>query len=307
MASLAAIILAPCLAFAASADTKPTDVVETKPDTHLLVYKFKQGQPVHYEVSQRTARDSRVASQVQVIRERITEKKHLSVIETRDDGSFVLKIEFDHVVMEADLSGKKVLFDSSKPSKEDPPGFGHVRKSLEKAQYHVHFAPNGKLLGIKRLSNAKSGDGKKAGKNDDGSSQLVVFPEEPIKVGSSWKEEYVVKLPMTQDIVRSITILRTYRLSSVRNGIARINFATSLKTPVRSPEILARLIQATPSGTVEFDIDSGQIVRRSLRVDETVLNHSGAQSMLKTVSKRFEKLVRQPAAAADQKTASTEE
>ena len=244
---------------------------------------------------------------MQVIKERINVRKHLTVVETRDDGSFVLKTEFDRVVMEADLSGKKVVFDSDKPRKEDPPGFGHVRKSLAKPRYHVHFAANGKLLGVKRLSNAKSGDEKKAGKSDDGSSQLVVFPTEPIKVGSSWKEEYVVKLPMTKEIVRSITILRTYRLSSVKDGIARINFATSLKTPVRSPEILARLVQATPSGSVEFDIEAGQIVRRSLRVDETVLNHSGSQSMLKTVSKRFEKCVSPPATAASQKTASAEE
>lgn len=305
MAPLAAMVLAPCFVL-----PLPIEDVADRPaaptDAYVLVYKFKKDQPVHYMVTQHTTRDSRQGPQAQIIRERIHEKKHLAVVEVRSDGSFVLKTVFDQVQMHADLSGKKVSFDSSKPRQEDPPGFGHFRDSISRPRFHVHFAANGKLLGVKRLSTAKGADGKSAGKSGDGSSYLVVFPKQPIEVGETWKEEYVVKIPMSRDITRSITILRTYRLNSVKDGLAKITFASSLKTPVRSPEILAKLIQAAPSGTVEFDIEAGQIVRRSMRVDETVLNHSGPQSMLQTVSRRLEKRVASQAES-EVKVADTED
>lgn len=264
---------------------------DQQPQTWKLVYKFEEGLPVHYSVEQSTTRQSRQQSATQLVRDKVREQKHLAVADVREDGSFVLRTVFDRVRMEADFGAKKVNFDSDKPASEDPPGFARFRKSIARPQFEVHFAANGKLLAVRRLSSARTSDAKSAGRNNDGSSFLVVFPEKALQVGDTWREEYSVALPLGQGIIQNVEILRTYRLHAVKDGIAELTFASSLKTPIRNPEILAKLVQSTPSGTIRFDLERGQIVERRMKVDKTVLNHSGPGSVLHTISQRVERRV----------------
>jgi hypothetical protein len=299
MPSIAATLLAPLLVLPMADEASVEKAKPTEPVAYTLQYKFEKGDAVHYAVTHSTNTTSQLAEQKQLITERVNARKHIQVVDAKEDGSFVLQTVFDHVVMEADMGAKKVRFDSKKPSKEDPPGFGAFRQKIEKPRFHVQVKPSGALVGIRRLAAAGSAKAEDAGKSGDGSSFLVVFPEKDIKVGSTWREDYTVRVPMTQEIIRTITIMRTYRLNSVKDGIAKISFGSSLKTPVRDPGVLAKLIQSTPSGTVEFDIDAGKIVKRTMKVDEMVLNHSGAQSMLKTASRRVELLVQRTASKAD--------
>ncbi len=297
--SLLLSILAPCLTYCADDITPPQDT----PPAYQLVYKFQAGQSVHYDVTQSTTRRSMQATQAQLIHDRVHEKKHILVVEVGDDGTFVLKTVFDRVQMTADFGAKKVQFDSDLPASQDPPGFTHFRESISHPGFHVRFAPNGRLIAVRRLATSGPAAARAAGKNNDGSSFLVVFPERALHIDDSWREEYHVTLPLTSTMKRKIEILRTYRLRAVKDGIATITYASSFKTPVRNPEILARLLQSTPSGTIEFDIDAGHIVSRTSRVDETVLNPNGPQSMLHTVSSRVEKRVLH---APQQQTAQTD-
>ncbi|MFK7821001.1 MAG: DUF6263 family protein [Planctomycetaceae bacterium] len=307
MLSIAASLLAPIIVLSAPDDAATEKVQPSEPVAYELKYKFKKGDSVFYAVSHSTNTTSQLAQQKQVITERVRERKHIVVTETADDGSFVLQTVFDHVVMEADMGSKKVRFDSKKPPKHDPPGFGAFRKKIEKPRFQVQIKPSGALIAIRRLAAAGSSSAESAGKSGDGSSFLVVFPDRPLKVGTTWREDYSVRLPMTQEIVRKITIMRTYRLNSVKDGVAHISFGSSLKTPVKDPAVLAKLVQSTPSGTVEFDIEAGQIVKRTMKVDEMVLNHSGPQSMLKTSSRRIEKRVAPREATEVSKEAATAE
>lgn len=302
MSPLVATILAPCFVLSAAEDVGTADKAEKPSNEYRLVYKFKKGQQIHYEVSQVTKRTSRKGPAQQIVKDTVREQKHLTVVDVNDDGSFVLKTVFDRVRMEAKLDEKMVSFDSRKPKSEDPAGFAAFRKQIAKPRFHVLFQANGKLKAVRRLAAAKGADQDSAGKSNDGSSYLVVFPEKLVKVGSAWRELYTVRLPVSRESTRTIEVLRTYRLNSIEDGVAKITFASSLKTPVRNPELLAKLVQAAPSGTIDFDIENGLILKRTMRVDETVLNHSGPQSLLHTVSKRLEKQVSAPA---DPKTAST--
>lgn len=301
MSPLVATILAPCFVLPTAPDVESDTSAKPVPE-YQLVYKFRKGQEVHYEVSQTTKRLSRQSQAQQLVTDTVREDKHLSVVDVTDDGSFVLKTVFERVRMNADFGNKKVVFDSQKPKTEDPPGFARFRKQISKPQFHVLFEPTGKLKAVRRLAAGKGADDKSAGKGNDGSSFLVVFPKDPVKIGGTWREEYTVKLPISRELIRSIEVLRTYRLNTVKDGIAKISFASSLKTPVKNPEFLAKLVQVAPSGTIEFDIDDGVIAKRTIRVDKTVLNHSGPGSLLQTVSKRVEKRVM----PTEQKTASTE-
>ncbi len=275
----------------------PTDSETSAKDGYTLAYKFEKGQSVYYHVLQKTMRQSQIPGQQQVVRERVMEKKHYRVVAVRDDGSFVLETVFDQVQMDASFGDdKKVSFDSLKPKSQDPPGFGTFRRMTAKPQYQVHFEPNGKLKSVRRLYATKAGK-----ESSKGHSYLVVFPDRPLRVGETWREEYPIKLPLSKDIMRKIVILRTYRLNSVEDGIAEISFASSLQSKVIDPAMLARLSQSTPSGSIRFDTEAGQIVSRSLKSDKTILNALGPKTLVRTVNNRNEKRITK----ADLKTAAT--
>lgn len=305
------------------AQATKTDESQTTAEAseYQLRYKFRKGDIAHYEVNQKIVRTSTTGPRKEVTKEAIYEKKRLVVTDTRPDGSFLVQTVFDHVKMAAMFGSKVTMqFDSSKPKSSDPPGFAAARKSIENPEFRVWFKPTGAQERVVRLDRNgeekaedkrdESNKGKaaedrsakeKAAKDADGSGFLLIFPDRPLKVGDTWRREYTVKVQISKDIKRRITILRTYRLNSVEDGIADISFASSLKTPVVRPDTLAQLAQTRPSGKVKFHINSGRIVSRSLRIEDTVLNHAGPKSMLHTTLKRTEQQIAPP--AADSKTA----
>ena len=273
---------------------KPDTNVDA-PATYSLAYKFRKGDKLHYSVLQKTTHDSRQKQFQQTVREKVVENKHYAVVEVRDDGTFVLQTVFDRIQMEADFGPKKqVVFDSNKPAAADPPGFKSFRRLTARPQYNVTFKPNGELRSVRRLAGASSKQNS-AGKDGSGASYLVILPDEPIRVGETWRQLYNVKVPVGEGIIRRIEILRTYRLNSVENNIARISYATSINSRITDPNTLALLSRAEPTGEVVFDIEAGRILGRTMKSDKTILNAAGPNSLVRVVSSRVERIAEEEA------------
>ena len=106
------------------------------------------------------------------------------------------------------------------------------------------------------------------------------LPENAVAVGDTWREIMPVNVRITEEFSRTINILRTFRLESVENGIAKISFRSSVEAAVKTPTMRAQLIKATPKGTLTFDIERGVMVKREIRYDETVLDALGPNSVV---------------------------
>ncbi|MFM8478098.1 MAG: hypothetical protein ACKOEO_20115, partial [Planctomycetaceae bacterium] len=85
--------------------------------------------------------------------------------------------------------------------------------------------------------------------------------------------------------------LRTYRLDKLTGDMAQISFRSSLRSPSRSTVIHSQLIQATPSGSFEFDVRRGVMLSREFRYSETVIGALGAESLLASVGTQTEVLL----------------
>ena len=134
------------------------------------------------------------------------------------------------------------------------------------------------------------------GPSDSSQNFLIVLPDKPVKIGDSWTDTIQVKVNITNDIRRTIRLLRTYQLTAVSQGIADISLATSIVDPIRTPSIRAQLIQREPTGKIQFDINRGLIVYRESTIDKTVFEPFGPKSALHAVSRRVERLMEPPAA-----------
>ena len=119
----------------------------------------------------------------------------------------------------------------------------------------------------------------------------MTLPEHSVRIGDTWKETVNVPVRVTKEINRQVPILRTFRLDAVDNGIATISFRASIETPIKGASVRSQLIQATPRGTISFDIERGIMLRRLMRYNETVLGALGNESVLSSVGTNTETLL----------------
>ncbi len=128
---------------------------------------------------------------------------------------------------------------------------------------------------------------------------LVTLPEEPVKIGESWRERYKISVLIDGKIPLPIQMLRQYTLKSVERNRATISLTTSVLTPVTDPKISAQLAvqQSRSTGTILFDLKRGMMISREVKSDERAIGFSGPDSSLHAVSVLTEQFVSPPAIA----------
>jgi hypothetical protein len=129
----------------------------------------------------------------------------------------------------------------------------------------------------------------------DPGSFLMLLPDAPISIGGTWKEEFQVQVRGGESLQLPVQILRTYRLESVEDGIARVTFRSSVRTPLRGTVIRSQLIQATPSGSFLLDINRGRMLQREFRWNETVIGALGPESILSSHGTQTDELLQSAA------------
>ena len=67
--------------------------------------------------------------------------------------------------------------------------------------------------------------------------------------------------------------------------------STSVISRVVSAQVKTQLMQATPQGKIEFDIEKGRVLRRELNFDSSVLGAFGSGTMLSAKGQTIEELL----------------
>ena len=290
---------------------KPDDVktraVADNGQAHVLAYKFRTNDVVSYEVVHlmeiTTTKD--VTSETAANESRAD--KHYRVVSVDRDGNAILELMIDRVRMSAKFgNAEPVKFDSDKPN-ETPPQFKHVEKSVGKPLARIKVSPSGQLIStVELLPELQEAQGE----SEASRNFLVVFPERPLRVGDSWKDEpnLQVRVTVGNTLTRNVEVMRRYELVSVDGNLATIRVRNSILTPVREAAMRAQLIQRSPEGVIVFDMEKGLLVSRTQTINKTEIGVFGDNSSMRAVSDRTEVLVpgkavaRKPGAAADSST-----
>lgn len=273
--------------------------------THRLVYRFRPGQELRYESDLRSSMEVRKGEAIQIVENRSVTTKRVRVVSVEEDGSALLEPVIERVRM-------MVQFDDAPPARFDsdssdtpPRQFQEVRKKVGRRTARLRIAPHGELLEVTRFDD----DGKPAEtKPDQPESEseppadaadrpdfqaddniLALLPRQPVAIGHVWKERFDVKVRVDRTIERTATLQRQFELKKVEGHLATIGVKIAIITPIADPAILAQLIQRTPSGTIEFDIERGEIVGRTMRQDQTIYGAIGPTSTLRAASKLVER------------------
>lgn len=266
----------------ASEATDKADVSSQPSETFLLRYRFEPGETLRYEMVNQLMQQGVVGAVSKIDTTKIQQKRIFTIGEVDENGNADASMQFEHVRMEIQSNDQEPeIFDSTMPPEKVSKKFQGTARQLSGA------APKYTLLAE---GTPVSEDGIQEITEGGQASFMIPLPDHEISVGESWKVNMIINVRIGEGVKRDITLLRTYQLKSVDDGIATIGFSTSVISPVKVPAVKAQLLQATPQGEMLFDIAKGQLLRKEMRIDRMVMGALGPGTMLSAKSSTIETL-----------------
>lgn len=266
---------------------------------YQLQYRFQPNQFVYYEVTQAMTITAETGSYKNTARHDAQTIKHFRVLSVDESRQATIEAVIDQTRMEARFSegdppveSPAVLFDSTS-GQPAPQQFQSVEAAIGKPTVRMLVSATGELLKVQNLQTA-SPNGAPAIDDQNAKNFLIILPASPVKVGDVWKDKITVPVTVSPGLHQPITLQRQYTLAEVRGSIAVLELKTSVLTPVNDSRLEAQLIQRTPRGKIEFDMERGLILSQNLTIQGESLNAGGNSVKLKAASQSTEKLLENP-------------
>ncbi|WP_339727948.1 DUF6263 family protein [uncultured Gimesia sp.] len=246
---------------------------------YSLRYKFTPAEFVHYDVDSQNTIEVQLNQDKENTKNSTNTLKHYRVIWVDEEGNGTLETMIDRVQMSVQFDDQvPATFDSKLPKEKDLKQFEKIRGTIGKAS-RIVYTPLGKVV---------TKDGKPETQT---SGFLIPLPENQVKIGDSWKEEYDVEVSVGKTLRKKVPIHRIFTLDSVENQIAVITFKTKILLRLNDPKLGLQLIQKTPSGTIKLDLDRGIIISQDVSLDKAQVGVFEGQGAMRAVSTRIETLV----------------
>lgn len=274
--------------------------------TYLLRYKFTKGEVVRWRVVHLATTETRVKNSKQISQSRSVSTKKWRVTDVDDDGNFT----FEHIVEAVDMrqrltqwkKGDDDTWNQAGPASElaynsqdgqkPPLVYEHVAETINVPLAAITVNPSGTVLKRDRHDRLSLGLGK----------ITMPFPDQPLKVGSNWHALGQANARMPDKTIKQIKLRHRYTLADVKDNVARISVHTEVLTPVHDQRVKAQLVQQLVKGTVHFDIARGRLASQQMDWDETIVNFTGADSLMQYVARFSEELSAAPTEKVDEDT-----
>jgi len=285
----------PCVA--ADADADPAGG-QSAPK-YTLRYKFHPGQTLRWEVTHQATVRTTASGTSQAAETVSLSVKAWRVTDVKPDGTATFEHRVESVDMRHKLPGRREIRYNSQTDREAPGGFQTIAKSIGVPLAVVTIDARGRVLKRERKV-------EQPGQQKDG-LLAVPLPEEAVAVGHTWSKRYDADVPLDGGGVKKVKTRQTFKLLSVKTGVATIEVATQVLTPNLSPAVQAKLIQQESAGTVKLDVDAGCILAQQMDLDKRVIGFRGDASSLHYLTRFTETLLpEQPAVASRPDKAGTD-
>lgn len=278
---LAASLLLLTIAVLPADEPKQGDSASTP--TVRLQYKFATGQRLKYRTEQTVTQRLVTPKGQKTDVSRAEQDRVFTVTGVQESGLARASMQFARVHMEVRTDDHEPLvYDSSMSADKVPPRFRVVAEELKKAAPEFDLSATGTPVDEKGTEITD-----KAGQ----ACFMIALPPDEVSVGDNWVTHLNVDVRIAPGVMREIRLMRSYKLAALEDGIAEIRFFTSVQSPVRSAHIKSLLLQATPQGTIQFDVARGCVVRKELKFDKFVLGAMGPNTMLSAKGWTVEQLL----------------
>lgn len=265
------------------AEQSESEPAESAAATYQLRYKFQPNQTLKYETKQTIIQTGVAPFGTQVETNKIEQRRVYTITDAANAGSATASMQFEYVRMERN-TGKSapVVFDTNMKPDDVPKFFRMAAKGLKSK------APIYELQSIGIAVNDENIEQNPTGGQ---ASFIVPMPEVPKAINETWTTFVEVKVRIAEKMFRTIKLRKTFRLKAVEDGIAEIGMSTSTVGSIKDPRVKVQLLQATPSGTIWFDIDRGIVKKKEIHFSNTVLNAMGPKTMVSAKGRTIERLL----------------
>lgn len=258
-----------------------------------LTYKFQPNESLHLEYKQGMTMDIRHPDFKRKMVSQVISNKHLRVIAVDASGNALVEPVIDRTRMTSKQDDDpESKFDSDEGPDSCPAEYRPLLATVGKPIVRIKFAPNGKVVEATGLNGAVSAA--REIEKDPMLNFLIVFPDQPVRVGDTWKDEFEAIAQLDKTLKQGVKIRREYRLLKLDGSQAEIELKTACLTPLRDPMIEMQISGRLLSGKIVFDHQRGQIVSREVSVESQVLNGAGPKTMVNTVMTQSERLIPNP-------------
>lgn len=258
-----------------------------------LAYKFRMGEVLRYGVTHLANIESTIGGVTQEAETKSESIKAWKVTDVLPNG----EIEFVHLVevvrMSNQVPNRALAEYDSERDKTPPPGFEQAAKAVGVPLSVIRMSSSGEIISREQKHPQPE--------VTEDMPITLRLPENAIAVGEEWDETFEVPIQDNSG-VKKVRTRRVCTLESVQTGIATIKTEYQVLTPV-SPLVESLLADRMTKGTVRFDIAKGRILSQQQDVDKRVLGFSGDQSILHSVSRLEERLLKPQERLAQRKPA----
>ncbi len=261
---------------------------------YLLRYKFKTGVQYRYEISRSSTITLQRADIKQTTYNTARTETVYRTVGLDEQGNATIEPVIKKVNMKAGADNQKpIVFDSTKGEDKCPPAFTPILKVINRPLVKLTVSPSGKLLHVEPTGVLPASTDQAAEQSRRHSERFFIqFPAQPVAVGDSWTQDFEVRAAdCTTRLSRTIKLRRRYRLTSVKDGVAEIEFQTGPLTPIFSPATEAELAPVELHGTIRFDIVRGILLSRVGRNESLVVGAFGPQTAVQTKVENQERLL----------------
>lgn len=258
-----------------------------------LRYKFQPNQSLFFEYSQDMTMHVQKKAFKQKIESQTITDKHLRVISVDAEGNALIEPVIDRARLSSrEDDGPAASFDSANGPDKCPAAFRAILETIGKPKLRIKFAPDGHVLSADGL--AGNSIVAEQLESDPSLNFLIVLPNQPVKVGDTWKDDFEVNVQLDKTLKQGVKLRREYRLVKLDGNQADIELKMGILTPIRDPAIELQLSSRILSGTIAFDHQTGQIISRQVKVDHQVINALGDGSLVRTIMTQTERSVANP-------------
>lgn len=239
---------------------------------YTLRYRFHPGETLRWEVEHRSKVDTTVSDTTKTAETLSKSVKVWRVQDAQPDGTATFEHLVESVDMRQKMNGAAEVRYNSRTDKKAPLGFEHVARSVGVALSIVTMDTRGNVL--KRVRKQA-----KAGTKSDG-QMTIPLPEEAVPVGHTWSRPHEIHVKLPTGGIKRVEARQTFTLQGVKTGVATIEVATQILTPIHDPKVESQLIQRESTGTVRFDVDAGRILTQQMELDKRVVGfHTDASTV----------------------------
>lgn len=258
-----------------------------------LAYKFQPSESLHLEYKQDMTMEIRHPEFKRKMVSQVVSNKHLRVISVDASGNALVEPVIDRTRMKSQQDDDpESKFDSDDGPESCAAEYRPLLATVGKPMVRIKFAPNGKVVEATGINGAASAA--KDIEKDPMLNFLIVFPDQPVRVGDTWKDDFEAIVQLDKTLKQGVKIRREYQLLKLDGSQAEIELKTACLTPLRDPMVEMQISGRLLSGKIVFDHQRGQIVSREMQVESQVLNGAGAKTIVNTVMTQSERLIPNP-------------